>query len=144
MRRIYTATSVLVLCAVLILGAIVGCGEGGPDAAATTGLTSASSTSTTTSTGGGNVPTTAPAAGEKTFTLADLAQFDGTDGRPAYIAVDGVVYDVSGSARWPEGRHTSCNLAAMAGKDLSTEIDQAPPSMRKLLERLAVVGALVP
>ena len=34
---------------------------------------------------------------EKTFTLAQLAQYDGQNGQPAYVAVDGVVYDVTNS-----------------------------------------------
>ena len=81
--------------------------------------------------------------GEKTFTLDELAQFNGEEGTPAYVAVDGVVYDVSGSARWREGQHTSCPLGAMAGKDLSAEMEQAPSNMRSLLERMTVVGTLV-
>ena len=42
---------------------------------------------------------------EKTFTLAQLAQYDGQNGQPAYVAVDGVVYDVTNSPAWPNGRH---------------------------------------
>ena len=72
----------------------------------------------------------------------ELAQFDGKDGRPAYVAVDGVVYDVSGSSKWPEGMHTSCNLGAMAGQDLSDVLAQAPPRMRTLMEAMPVVGSL--
>lgn len=32
---------------------------------------------------------------EKTFTTTELAEFDGRNGHPAYVAVKGVVYDVS-------------------------------------------------
>ncbi len=32
---------------------------------------------------------------ERTFTQAELAQYDGLNGNPAYVAVDGVVYDLS-------------------------------------------------
>ena len=76
------------------------------------------------------------------FTSEELAQFDGKDGRPAYVAVDGVVYDVSDSSQWPEGEHTSCNLGAMAGKDLSDVLAQAPARMRALMEAMPVVGSL--
>jgi len=86
-------------------------------------------------------PTTAP-AGEPTFTLDDLTQFDGKDGRAAYVAVDGVVYDLSGSRSWPDGTHGFCSLGAMAGKDLSEEIKRAPNNMRALLAMMPVVGRL--
>ena len=76
------------------------------------------------------------------FTPAELAQFDGREGRPAYIAVDDVVYDVSSSAKWPDGRHTTCFLDSKAGNDLSDELKQAPSNMRALVEQLPVVGRL--
>ena len=34
---------------------------------------------------------------EQVFTKESLAQFDGKDGRPAYVAYQGKVYDVTGS-----------------------------------------------
>jgi predicted heme/steroid binding protein len=101
--------------------------------------------------GSGETETTEPTAqvtdavttiGTQTFALEELAQFDGKDGRPAYIAVDGVVYDVSDSQKWPSGAHTGCNLGAVAGQDLSDAIAQAPARMRSNLERMPVVGTL--
>lgn len=82
--------------------------------------------------------------GAKVFTVEDLAQFDGKDGRPAYVAVDGVVYDLAGSSTWPEGDHTPCDLDAMAGKDLSETIEKAPARMRTYLQRFPVVGKMAP
>ncbi|NPV60912.1 MAG: hypothetical protein HPY75_14775 [Actinobacteria bacterium] len=79
---------------------------------------------------------------ETTFTAAELAKFDGKGGEPAYVAVDGVVYDVTGSPNWPEGVHTPCNLDAMAGRDLSDILDQAPASMRGFIQSKPVVGKL--
>ena len=34
---------------------------------------------------------------EQAFTEESLARFDGRDGRPAYVAYQGKVYDVTGS-----------------------------------------------
>ena len=34
-------------------------------------------------------------AEQRTFTLDELAAFDGSDGKPIYIALRGVVYDVT-------------------------------------------------
>jgi predicted heme/steroid binding protein len=79
---------------------------------------------------------------DRAFTVAELAQYDGTNGQPAYVAVDGVVYDVSASKYWTDGVHSNCPLGAVAGKDLSALINQAPPTMRSQLERMPVVGHL--
>jgi predicted heme/steroid binding protein len=83
-----------------------------------------------------------PEAEGETFTLAELAEFDGKDGRPAYVAVDGVVYEVTGSDDWPEGDHMHCGLDAAAGRDLSEVLRQAPARMRALIEARPVVGTL--
>ena len=34
------------------------------------------------------------------LTLEELAKFNGKDGNPAYVAVDGIIYDVSASPAW--------------------------------------------
>ena len=39
------------------------------------------------------------------FTPEELAEFDGRDGKPAYVAYDGLVYDVSGGPTWIAGDH---------------------------------------
>ncbi len=130
---------VLVACLAALTMLVVACGG---DGSATTLSTSHSTASTTASTVSGTTTTSTPSTPEKVFSSAELAEFDGKEDRPAYIAVDGVVYDVSGSARWPEGKHLSCFLDSEAGNNLSEELKQAPSNMRALVERLPVVGRL--
>lgn len=57
------------------------------------------------------------------FTLEELEEFDGTNGKPAYVAYDGVVYDVTESAMWNEGDHEGQHAA---GGDLTEEHADAP------------------
>lgn len=52
--------------------------------------------------------------GDEIFTLETLAHYDGKDGRPSYVAVDGLVYDVSGY--FIQGQH---HQGAHAGMDLT-------------------------
>jgi predicted heme/steroid binding protein len=64
---------------------------------------------------------------------AALAAFDGKEGRPAYVAVDGVVYDVS--AEWKDGEHHG----EKAGTDV-TEAFLNSPHSGKVIQDLPVVG----
>jgi len=72
------------------------------------------------------------------FTREELAQYDGKNGAPAYIAYKGKVYDVSPSFLWQKGRH---QVLHTAGMDLTTELDTAPHGA-DMLERFPVVGVL--
>lgn len=74
---------------------------------------------------------------EKIFTLDELKNYDGKEGRKAYIAVDGVVYDVTNVAAWQGGTHHGNN----AGNDVSDRIFKAPHG-KSTLEKLEVVGKL--
>jgi len=75
---------------------------------------------------------------ERRFTLRDLEQYDGKDGRPAYTAADGIVYDVTASKMWREGLHVRKH---QAGTDLSGDILLAPHP-RDRLDRFPRVGVL--
>jgi len=72
------------------------------------------------------------------MTLAELAQNNGRDGRPAYVAVNGKIYDVTASPRWQNGLHPPDHLA---GQDLTEELASAP-HVRAVVERFPVVGTL--
>jgi predicted heme/steroid binding protein/uncharacterized membrane protein len=63
---------------------------------------------------------------------------DGQDGKPAYIAHDGRVIDVTASKLWKNGLHMKRHHA---GKDLTTDI-QAAPHKLDVLDRYPQVGIL--
>jgi len=69
------------------------------------------------------------------FDAQTLKKFDGKDGRPAYIAHAGKVYDVSGLEKWKGGVHFQHH----SGEDLTEAIKMAPHGVEKL-ERLKVAG----
>ncbi|HWQ96643.1 MAG TPA: cytochrome b5 domain-containing protein [Clostridia bacterium] len=73
------------------------------------------------------------------LTLDQLKQYDGKNGNPAYIAVDGVIYDVSNVSRWKNGSHEGYS----AGKDLTDAIKGKSPHGTSVLEGVPVVGKLV-
>lgn len=56
------------------------------------------------------------------LTLEELAMYNGRDGQAAYVAIEGVVYDVTGIPSWTDGKHNG----NMAGKDLTEAIKKAP------------------
>lgn len=75
---------------------------------------------------------------ERKFTLEELKQYDGREGRPAYIAFKGKVYDVTESFLWVDGDHQGQHAA---GRDLTSEISLAPHG-EETLERVKIVGVL--
>lgn len=73
----------------------------------------------------------------KEFTLSELAQYDGTMGNPAYVAVNGIVYDVSDNSKWSGATH----YGLTAGKDLSSQFEGCHGASNKLA-KLPKVGVL--
>lgn len=74
---------------------------------------------------------------QKEFTLEELANYDGSSGKPAYVAVNGVVYDMSGVASWGGGTH----FGLYAGKDLTSQFENCH-GMADILNKLPKVGIL--
>lgn len=68
--------------------------------------------------------------GKQDLTIEELHSFDGKEGRPAYVAFKGKIYDVSRSKLWKEGSHLKRHLA---GHDLTEAIKTAPHGEDKLL-----------
>ncbi len=82
--------------------------------------------------------TASASTGLKEFTVDELAKYDGQNGNPAYVAVDGNVYDVSGVSVWKKGSHFG---KYFAGRDLSKEILLSPHGKSKFSE-VPLVGTL--
>lgn len=74
------------------------------------------------------------------FTTKELARYNGKQGNPVYVAVDGKVYDVSKSALWRDGTHMGQHVA---GRDLTLELNAAPHGSEVLAGRdIEEVGTL--
>jgi predicted heme/steroid binding protein len=74
----------------------------------------------------------------KIFTVKDLAKHNGKNGKPAYVAHKGKVYDLTNSFLWKDGRH---QVLHDAGTDLTTAIAKAPHG-GDMLAKFPVVGIL--
>lgn len=74
----------------------------------------------------------------KEFTEKDLAKYNGKNGKPAYIAYNGKVLNVSASFLWKDGKH---QVLHEAGTDLTEALKQAPHG-ENVLKRFPVVGIL--
>jgi predicted heme/steroid binding protein len=73
------------------------------------------------------------------FTLAELLEFDGRNGKRAYIAVNGFVYDVTDSSFWRNGGHNGFQ----AGRDLTDAIINQSPHGLSNLSLVPVIGIIV-
>ncbi|MCX6639045.1 MAG: cytochrome B5 [bacterium] len=74
----------------------------------------------------------------KTFTYAELQEYNGQNGKPVYICFKGNVYDVSGSDLWKTGRHQNRHDG---GDDLTDFLNQAPHG-ETVFTRFPIVGKL--
>jgi len=86
----------------------------------------------------GQEQTAGETSGPLEITLEELSKYNGKDGNPAYVAVDGIVYDVTDHPSWNEGMHGKVS----AGQDISQQLKAAPHGDSKL-EGLNMVGKIV-
>nr|WP_238437768.1 cytochrome b5 domain-containing protein [Paenibacillus polymyxa] len=77
-------------------------------------------------------------ANQPNFTREQLAEYNGKSGRPAYVAVKGIVYDVTGNAAWSAGTH----FGLTAGQDWTREFASCHAAEQWILNTLTPVGRL--
>jgi len=73
------------------------------------------------------------------LTLEELKFCDGKNGRPAFIAYNGKVYDVSDKHLWGDGEHFNMH---QAGLDVSDGMSNAPHGDEKL-EATMLIGEII-
>ena len=141
MKRYATIAAILVLVSIFA----VGCASAGTSSAAAASTTAPAATqapatatdaSATTSAG---TTTGSAENGTLELTLAELAKYNGKDGQPAYVAVDGIIYDVSAYPKWKNGEHNGYS----AGNDLTEIIKTKSPHGVAKLKGVPVVGKLI-
>lgn len=74
---------------------------------------------------------------ETIITLKQLNLRNGQDRPEIWIAFNGLVYDVSASRLWRDGKH----YEHWAGQDLTSELQDAPHT-EKVFQKFKVVGKL--
>jgi len=76
---------------------------------------------------------------ERKVTKQELEENNGKNGKPAYFAYKGKVYDVTESSFWIDGDHLGMH---QAGRDLTEELEMAP-HREENFSRVKLVGDLV-
>lgn len=72
------------------------------------------------------------------LTLEQLATYNGKNGNPAYVAINGTIYDVTKNAAWAAASH----FGLKAGGDLTAQFNSCHAG-QQILNRLTVVGKLI-
>lgn len=73
----------------------------------------------------------------KVFTGEELSYYDGTNGKPAYVAVNGIVYDVSLEPTWGGASH----FGLLSGKDVTEQFNRCHGNIQ-VLSKLPKAGEL--
>lgn len=74
----------------------------------------------------------------KQYTISQLALRNGQDRDEIWVAYQGIIYDVSGSRLWKNGKH----YEHWAGQDLTAELNDAPHTAT-VFEKFPIVGSLI-
>lgn len=74
----------------------------------------------------------------RVITKEELAQNDGSEGKPAYVAVNGLVYDMTQVIQWAGGTH----FGLYAGRDVSGGFNSCHKGMLEILQNVPKVGIL--
>ena len=136
-------TGILLLYILITMGIFAGCSSSPTASSPSASSPSASGQSAISSqSASASAPTaesgpSAAASTELTLTLDELSQYNGQNGQPAYIAVDGVIYDVSNVPQWQNGEHKGFS----SGLDCTDAIKNSPHGISKL-DGVPVVGKL--
>ncbi len=73
----------------------------------------------------------------KTYSRAQLALRNGSDREEIWVAYQGIIYDVTLSRLWRDGKH----YEHWAGQDLTDELPDAPHT-EKVFEKFTQIGKL--
>ena len=75
---------------------------------------------------------------KRVFTIDELSKYNGKNGAKSYIAVGGIVYDVTGVPKWNDGNH----YGVTAGRVLDKEFAQYHGNKLSIMEHAPAVGVL--
>lgn len=75
---------------------------------------------------------------DRVFTKEELNKYDGKGGFPPYVAVDGIVYDVSKIFQWKDGIH----YGLIAGQDLTAYFEGCHSDNMDIIKNAKQVGVL--
>lgn len=78
------------------------------------------------------------AQNKRVFTEKELAKYNGRNGEKSYVAVNGIVYDVTNVPKWRGGNH----YGVKAGQVLDKEFLQCHLGKSDILEKAVPVGKL--
>lgn len=74
---------------------------------------------------------------DRLFTSDELSRYNGRNGNPAYVAVNGIVYDITSNAAWGGATH----FGLTAGTDVSSQFASCHAG-QPILSKLKVVGKM--
>lgn len=77
----------------------------------------------------------------KSITVVNVQTADGKEGRPCYVILSGVVYEIKQGNKWKDGEHTPSEGQAYCGQDV-TEIITKSPHGKSIISLLTEIGPL--